>query len=52
MEIQQAMEVLQVLRSDPVQLSQLDSQANKETALRFLDSLKAVLERRMSQNQD
>jgi hypothetical protein len=52
MEIQQAMEVLQVLRSDPVQLSQLDSQANKETALRFLNSLKAVLERRMSQNQD
>ena len=48
MEMQQAMDVLQVLRSDPVQLSPLDSQADKETALRFLDSLKEVLERRMS----
>ncbi len=46
------MEVLQVVRSDLVQLSQLDSQANKETALRFLDSLKEVLERRMSHNRD
>jgi hypothetical protein len=50
MEVQQAMDVLQVLRSDPVQLSQLESQADKETALRFLDSLKEVLERRMSQS--
>jgi hypothetical protein len=39
-EIQQAMDVLQVLPSDPVQLSQLESQADRETALRFLDSLK------------
>ena len=52
MEIQQAMDVLQVLRSDPVQLSQLELQADRETALRFLDSSKAVLERRMSQNRD
>jgi hypothetical protein len=48
MEMQQSMEVLAVLRSDPAQLSQLESQADKETALRFLDSLQAVLERRMS----
>jgi hypothetical protein len=52
MEMQQAKEVLQVLRSDPVQLSPLESQADRETALRFLDSLKEVLERRMSQNRD
>ena len=45
MEMQQAMEVLQVLQS--AQLNPLDSQADKETALRFLDSLKEVLERRM-----
>jgi hypothetical protein len=51
-EIQQATEVLQVLRSDPLQPSQLESQADKETALRFLDSLQEVLERRMSYNQD
>jgi hypothetical protein len=52
MEMQQAMEVLQVLRLDPVQLNPLESQADRETALRFLDSLKEVLERRMSQNRD
>ena len=50
MEMQQAMEVLQVLRADPVQLGRLETQGDKETALRFLDSLKAVLERRMSEN--
>src|SRR6516164_8056255 len=38
MEMQQAMEVLQVLQS--AQLNPLESQADKETALRFLDSLK------------
>ena len=52
MEMQQAKEVLEVLRGDPQQLSQLESQASKETALRFLDSLKAVLERRSSQTHD
>src|ERR1700730_15976123 len=52
MEMQQAKEVLQVLRSDPVQLSKLESHADKETVLRFLDSLKEVLERRMSQTLD
>jgi hypothetical protein len=52
MEIQQAMDVLQVLRSDSTQLNPLESQSDRETALRFLDSLKEILERRMSQNQD
>jgi hypothetical protein len=52
MEIQQAMDVLEVLRSDSAQLNPLESQADRETALRFLDSLKEVLERRMSQNRD
>ncbi len=52
MEMQQAMDVLQVLRSDPAQLTHLESQADKKTALRFLDFLKEVLERRMSQNRD
>jgi hypothetical protein len=52
MEIQQAMDVLQVLRSDSTQLNPLGSEADRETALRFLDSLKEVLERRMSQNRD
>ncbi|HEY7244156.1 MAG TPA: DUF4145 domain-containing protein [Xanthobacteraceae bacterium] len=46
-EIQQAMEVLQVLRDEPVQLTNLESKEEQETALRFFDSLKAVLERRM-----
>ena len=46
-EIQQSMEVLQVLRNDPGQPSSLETQEDKETALRFVDSLKAILERRM-----
>jgi hypothetical protein len=50
MEMQQATEVLEVLRLDPVQLTQLESQADKEMVLRFLDSLKAILERRMPLN--
>jgi hypothetical protein len=33
-EIQQAMEVLHVLRSDPVQLTNFESQEDKELALR------------------
>ena len=52
MEMQQSMEVLQVLQSDPLQLSQLESEADKEIALRFIDSLQAVLERRMPHNRD
>ena len=52
MEMQQAEEVLQVLRGDSAQLNSLESQADRETALRLLDSLKAVLERRMPKTQD
>src|SRR6516225_5737683 len=46
-EIQQAMEVLQVLGNDPAQPTSLDTQEDKEMALRFVDSLKAILERRV-----
>ena len=49
-EIQQSMEVLQVLRNDPGQPSNLETQEDKEMALRFLDSLKSILERRMLHN--
>jgi hypothetical protein len=52
MEMEQATEVFQVLRSDSAQLNPIESQADRETTLRFLDSLKAVLERRMSLNPD
>jgi hypothetical protein len=51
-EMQQSVEVLQILRKDSAQLNPLESQADRETALRFLDSLKVVLEQRMSKNQD
>ena len=51
-EIQQAMEVLQVLRGDPVQLTNFESKEDEEVALRFFDSLKTVLDRRMLQNRD
>jgi hypothetical protein len=47
LEIQQAMEVLQVLRNESGQPTSLQTQEDKEMALRFFDSLKAVLERRM-----
>jgi hypothetical protein len=46
-EIQQSMEVLQVLRNESGQPRSLETQEDKEMALRFFDSLKAVLERRM-----
>ena len=46
-EIQQAMEVLQILKNDLVQPTSLDTQEDKEMALRFVDSLKAILDRRM-----
>jgi hypothetical protein len=52
MEMQQATEVLKFLRGDSAQLNSLESQADRETAVRFLDSLKEVLQRRMSQNRD
>jgi hypothetical protein len=51
-EIQQAMEVLQVLQSDSVQLTTFESQEDKEMAFRIIDSLKAILERRTLQNRD
>ena len=52
-EIQQSMEVLEVLRSNPARLTNLlDSREDKETALRLFDSLKAILERRILQNPD
>jgi hypothetical protein len=46
-DIQQAMEVLQILGNDLVQPTNLNTQEDKEMALRFVDSLKAILERRM-----
>jgi peroxiredoxin family protein len=49
-EIHQTMEALQVLRKSPVQLTQFNSQEDRETALRFFDSLKEILERRMLKN--
>jgi hypothetical protein len=49
-EIQQALEVLQVLRNDPGQPASLDTPEDKEMALRFFDSLQAILERRMLKN--
>jgi hypothetical protein len=49
-EIQQSMEVLQVLRNESGQPTNLETQEDKEMALRFFDSLKAVLERRMLRN--
>jgi hypothetical protein len=52
LEIQQAMEVLQVLRNESGQPTSLQTQEDKEMALRFFDSLKAVLERRMLKNRD
>jgi len=52
-EIQQSMEVLEVLRSNPAQLTNSsDSQEDKKIALRLFDSLKAILERRILQNPD
>ena len=51
-EIQQAMEVLQVLQSDSAQLTTFESQEDKEMAFRIIDSLTAILERRTLQNRD
>ena len=50
LEIQQSMEVLQVLRNELGQPTSLETQEDKEMALEILDSLKAVLERRMLRN--
>jgi hypothetical protein len=51
-EIQQTMEVLRVLRDEPGQPTSLETQEDKEMALRFVDSLKAILERRMLKKSD
>jgi hypothetical protein len=51
-EIEQATEVLQVLRNEPGQPASLETQGDKAMALRFIDSLKAVLERRTLQNEE
>jgi hypothetical protein len=51
-EIQQAMEVLRVLRDEPEQPTSLETQEDKEMALRFVDSLKAILERRTLKKSD
>jgi hypothetical protein len=51
-EIQQAMEVLQVLRNEAGQPTNLETQEDKEMALRFFDSLKAILQRRTLQHRD
>ena len=51
-EIQQSMEVLQVLRNESGQPRSLETHEDKEMALRFFDSLKAVLERRMLKRSD
>jgi hypothetical protein len=37
-------------QKSPVQLSEFNSQEDKETALRFFDSVKAILRRRMLEN--
>ena len=51
-EIQQAMGVLEVIQNDPVRLTKFESEEEQEMALKFFDSLKAILERRAPQNQD
>ena len=51
-EIQQAMGVLEVIRNDPVRLTKFESEEEQEMALKFFESLKAILERRAPQNQD
>jgi hypothetical protein len=39
-------------RRDPVRLTKFKSEEEQEMALKFFDSLKAILERRAPQNQD
>jgi hypothetical protein len=51
-EIQQAMGVLEVIQNDPARLTKLESEEEQEMALKFFDSLKAILERRAPQNRD
>jgi hypothetical protein len=46
-EIQQAMDVLQLVRKSPLQPSEVDLKEENETAKTLLNSLKVILERRM-----
>ena len=49
-EIQQAMDVLQVIRRNPGQESDVDLRDETAIATRMLESLKEILERRMLKN--
>jgi hypothetical protein len=46
-EIQQAMEVLQVVRKSPLQTTEFDLKEENETVKKFFNSLERILERRM-----
>ena len=46
-EIQQAMDVLQVVRKNPSQTTEFDLKEENETAKKFFNSLERILERRM-----
>src|ERR1700730_14725064 len=46
-EIQQAMDVLQVVRKNPSQTTEVDLKEENETAKKFFNSLERILERRM-----
>jgi hypothetical protein len=51
-EIQQAMDVLQVVRKNPSQTTEVDLKEENEAAKIFLTSLKQILKRRMLKNHD
>jgi hypothetical protein len=51
-EIQQAMDVLQVIRRNPGQESDVDLRDETAIATRMLESLKEILERRMLRNRE
>ena len=51
-EIRQAMDVLQVIRKNPVQENHIDLRAETAMATRMFESLKEILERRMLKNPD
>jgi hypothetical protein len=51
-EIQQAMDVLQVIRRNPGQESDVDLRDETAIATRMLESLKEILERRMLKNRE
>ena len=51
-EIQQAMDVLQVIRRNPGQEGDVDLRDETAIATRMLESLKEILERRMLKNRE